>query len=80
MQEHGKQAQDDEITQLRHDLRAVRAELWSYWKAWHDEHCTEDWPHTRDSSCPYSPPPEVFYFWHAPATDLAGSVAGSSVA
>jgi chromosome segregation ATPase len=46
-----------ELSQTRRELAEVQAQLWDYWKTYHDEHCTEDWPHTRDASCYYAPPP-----------------------
>lgn len=47
----------ERIAELERELAEVQAQLWDYWKTYHDEHCTEDWPHTRDRSCYYAPPP-----------------------
>ncbi|MEA2213310.1 MAG: hypothetical protein QOF83_3258, partial [Solirubrobacteraceae bacterium] len=47
-QEHGKRdALEIENEALKAELTAVRAVLWDYWLASHDERCTENWPHAE---------------------------------
>ena len=53
--------------QSREELLALivrlRQELWNYWEAYHDERCTEGWPHSPGRECLYPPPPVVFFWW-----------------
>jgi DNA invertase Pin-like site-specific DNA recombinase len=72
----GEQALEAENKRLRRDLTVVRRILWDYWRAAHDERCTENWPH-KHGPCRNPPPPEVFYFWSSAARSTSSGVSES---
>jgi DNA invertase Pin-like site-specific DNA recombinase len=77
LQPRGEQVLEAENKRLRRDLMTVRRILWDYWRAAHDERCTEDWPH-KQGPCRNPPPPEVFYFWSSAASSPSLEASESS--